>query len=150
MWDSVKSVQLSLVCTKVVIALVIACACAMPFLSKSYFGYSLIPIEAGSLFMFIAILYACCVPAMAALICLHILLGNIKREKVFVSENVKLLRIISWCCFAAAFILMFAAWQYLLLGLTAVAIAFIGLILRVVKNVIEEAARIKAENDLTI
>jgi hypothetical protein len=87
---------------------------------------------------------------MAALVCLHILLSNIKKEKVFIAGNVKLLRTISWCCFAAAFVMVFAAKYYLLLGLTAVAIAFIGLILRVVKNVIEEAVRIKTENDLTI
>jgi hypothetical protein len=97
-----------------------------------------------------AILYFCCIPAMTALICLHILLQNIKNEKVFILKNVKLLRAISWCCFATAFIMVFAMYYYFLFGLMAVAVAFIGLILRVVKNVIEEAVHIKTENDFTI
>ena len=150
MWNSIKSVQLSLICTKAVIALLVACAVFMPMLITRYLGYSLIPIVIASLYPFMAILYACCIPAMAALVCLHILLGNIKKEKVFIPGNVRLLRAISWCCFSAAAILVFAAKYYLLLGLTAVAIAFIGLILRVVKNVIEQAVLIKAENDFTI
>jgi len=150
MWNSVKSVQLSLVCTKIVILLVIVCAALMPHFIERYIDYALIPIEITNLYPFMAILYVCCIPAMAALVCLHILLGNIKKEKVFIPGNVKLLRTISWCCFAAAFIMVFAVRYYLLLGLTAVAIAFIGLILRVVKNVIEQAVFIKTENDFTI
>jgi len=150
MWDSVKSVQLSLVCTKIVILLVVVCAAFMPKIITRYIDYSYFPVEAGNLHPFMAILYICCVPAMAALICLHILLGNIKKEKIFVQGNVALLRAISLCCFAAAFVMVFAARYYLFFGLMAIAIAFIGLILRVVKNVIEEAVRIKSENDLTI
>jgi len=150
MWNSVKSVQLSLVCTKVVILLVVICAVFMPKFITRYIDFSYIPVEESNLYPFMAILYSCCIPAMAALICLHILLGNIKKENVFVGVNVKLLRAISWCCFAAAFVMVFASWYYLLFALMAVAVAFIGLILRVVKNVIEEAVRIKSENDLTI
>ena len=150
MWNSMKSVRLSLMCTKIVILLVIACAVFLPVILERYMDYALIPMEISNMYPFMAILYLCCLPAMAALICLHMLLGNIKKEKVFIVKNVKLLRIISWCCFAAAFILVFAVRYYLLLGLVGIALAFIGLILRVVKNVVEEAVRIKAENELTI
>ena len=148
MWNSMKSVQLSLICTKVVIFLVIVCAIIMPTRIARYID--LLPIEMSVLYPFMAILYLCCIPAMIALICLHMLLVNIKREEVFIRKNVKLLRIISWCCFLVAFIMAFAIYYYLLFGLMAVAVAFIGLILRVVKNVIEEAVRLKDENDFTI
>jgi hypothetical protein len=122
----------------------------MPKMIERYISYAFMPMEMSSLYPFMAILYFCCIPAMAALICLHILLGNIKKEKVFIMGNVKLLRVISWCCFAAAFIMVFALYYYFLFGLMAVAFGFIGLIVRVVKNVIEEAVHIKAENDFTI
>ena len=150
MWNPIKSVRLSLICTKVVILLVAACAVIMPKLIGKYVDFTLAPIDAGSLHILMVILYSCCVPAMAALVCLHMLLDNIKKEKVFIFGNVKLLRAISWCCFAAAFIMAVAIKYYMGFGLMAVAIAFIGLILRVVKNVIEEAVLIKAENDYTI
>ena len=150
MWNSLKSVQLSLICTKIVILLIIACAILLPKILDRYIDFALIPIEISNLYPLMAILYLCCIPAMIALVCLHILLSNIKKEKVFYMGNVKLLRLISWCCFATALILIFAVKYYLLLGLVGITFGFIGLILRVVKNVIEEAVRIKAENELTI
>ncbi|MPM58796.1 hypothetical protein SDC9_105629 [bioreactor metagenome] len=43
-----------------------------------------------------------------------------------------------------------AGYYYLLFYFVAIVAAFIGLILRVVKNVIDQAITIKAENDFTI
>jgi len=146
----VKSVQLSLICTKIVILLIIVCAVIMPKTIDRYIHYAMIPMEISNLYPLMAILYLCAIPAMAALICLHKLLGNIKKEEVFIMANVKLLRVISWCCFATALLLVFAVKYYLLLGLVGITFAFLGLVLRVVKNVIEEAVHIKAENELTI
>ena len=150
MWNSIKSVQLSLICTKVVIVLLVVCAATLPMMMRIYIDYAMVPLELSDLYPFMAILYLCCVPAMIALICLHKLLTNIKREEVFVLKNVTFLRIISWCCFLAALILVFAFLFYFVVGLMSVMLAFIGLILRVVKNVIEEAVFIKAENEFTI
>ena len=150
MWNSVKSVQLSLICTKIVILIIIACAVILPNILERYIDYALIPMEISNLHPFMVILYMCCVPALAALLCLHKLLSNIKGEMVFITGNVKLLRIISWSCFGTALLLMFAVKYYLLLGLVGITFGFIGLILRVVKNVIEEAVHLKAENELTI
>jgi hypothetical protein len=95
--------------------------------------------------------YVCCIPALAALFLLDRLLTNIRQERVFTEENVKALRAISWCCFAEAFILAAAALYFapILLAVSA-AVAFFGLILRVVKNVIAAAVALKAENDFTI
>jgi hypothetical protein len=95
--------------------------------------------------------YACCVPALVALFCLDRLLANIMKDAVFTAENVKALRAISWCCFAGAFILTVTALYFapILLVVAAVA-AFFGLIVRVVKNVINAAVALKSENDFTI
>ena len=130
--------------------LIIVCAVLLPNALERYMDFAMIPMDISNLYPFMAILYACCIPAMAALLCLHKLLTNIKNEIVFVTGNVKLLRIISWCCFATAAILVFAVKYYLLFGVMGVMFGFIGLITRVVKNVIEEAVRLKAENELTI
>ena len=81
---------------------------------------------------------------------LHLLLASIGRGDVFCAQNARSLRIISWCCIAAGLVyLAGGAWDAYLLILAAAA-GFVGLILRVLKNVFEEAVRIKEENDYTI
>ena len=157
MWNSIRSVNLSLVCTRVVMVLVVVCAAGLPWLIKRYSrfaseGFYQLDLLYPEMYTtaFITFLYAACVPAMAALICLDRLLANIKRDQVFTGKNVRLLRIISWCCFLAALLFAFAGRYYLVFLAAAVAAAFIGLILRVVKNVIEQAVELKAENDFTI
>jgi hypothetical protein len=97
-----------------------------------------------------AIMYICCVPALIALYSLDRLLANISNEDVFIPKNVGYLRRISWCCFAVAGMVALAGYYYYVFFLGAIMAAFIGLILRVVKNVIEQAVNIKAEYDFTI
>jgi len=98
----------------------------------------------------LATIYSCAVPGLIALFSLDRLLANIKKKNVFIEKNVKHLRLISWCSFAVSIILFVSGFYYLLFLLIAVAAAFFGLILRVVKNVIEHAVIIKNENDFTI
>ena len=78
------------------------------------------------------------------------ILNNITKEKVFVSDNVTFLRIISWCCFGAAIVTVVASFEYFPVIVISIAAAFVGLILRVVKNVMQSAVEIREENDLTI
>ena len=78
------------------------------------------------------------------------LLGNIRKGEIFIPSNVRHLRCISWCCFIVALITAVGGVFYLPFFCVAVAAAFIGLLLRVVKNVMEHAVEIKAENELTI
>ncbi len=79
-----------------------------------------------------------------------ILLLNLRTGHVFCQKNVSLIRGVSWC--AMAFGLVFAViGLYFALGFVVTALSiFLGLCLRVVKNIIEEAVAIKAENDLTV
>lgn len=148
MWTPFKSVILSSVCTKIVIASVIAFIAFAPGMVERYIGYT--GKEPEILQSLLLIIYACCVPSLIALFCLDRLLSNIKKEEVFTEKNVKFLRIISWCCFAISLILLISGFYYVLFIMIAVAAAFFGLILRVVKNVIEQAMIIKNENDFTI
>jgi hypothetical protein len=94
-----------------------------------------------------------------ALVCIDKLLTNIKKELVFDGANVRLLRIISWSCFYVAgvslisFIIICSICKMIesagLLLLCAGAV-FMGLVVRVVKNIFESAIEIKEENDMTI
>lgn len=148
MWNPGKSVLLSSICTKIVIAAVIAAAATAPYLVKGYVSYSMK--DPAVVTPLLAMIYACAVPGLVALFSLDRLLTNIKARNVFIEKNVMHLRVISWCSFVVSAILFVFGFYYLLFLLMAVAAAFFGLILRVVKNVIEQAVVIKNENDFTI
>lgn len=150
MWNSNKSLKLSCICTRLVMVLVIVCAAALPYLIDLYLSIGPHYLSEMDIKPFMIILYACCVPALAALYSLDRLLANIKRENIFTDKNVAYLRGISWCCFGVAVLVVMAGYYYFLFYFVAIVAAFIGLILRVVKNVIEQAVIIKTENDFTI
>ena len=78
------------------------------------------------------------------------LLFNIKDDEIFIKKNVQHLRRISWCCFVVALITGVGGVQYIPFLFIAIAAAFVGLLLRVVKNVMQSAVIIKTENELTI
>lgn len=148
-WTKGRSLMLSRVCVVLFfLALAAACCCA-PWLLRwrlaTNGGRSI-----SKLPYYLASLYCCAPFAAAVLWQLHKLLGNIGREAVFVAENVRCLRALSWLCIGAGIVMFVSGfYDFLFFALSACA-AFMGLILRVVKNVIAEAAALKAENDFTI
>ena len=113
-----------------------------------YFGNS--PAAQSIHLAFRITIYCCAVPGFFLLLCLHRLLRNIRRERVFEKENVTLLRVISWLCIAVGVVTLVSGLYYTSFFLVAAAAAFCGLIVRVVKNVFEQAIAIKTENDYTI
>jgi hypothetical protein len=94
--------------------------------------------------------YPCAVFAYVALYCLLKLLFNIKLDNTFITQNVGYLRCISWCCLGVTVITAIGGCFYLPFGVIAIAAAFMGLMLRIVKNVLQSAVEIKEENELTI
>lgn len=79
------------------------------------------------------------------------LLLLVKKHLVFTDRAVSCLRTISWCCFLEAGLCALSAILYFRIHLALFFVTgFLGLVLRVVKNVIEEAVALKAENDFTI
>ncbi len=148
MWNPSKSVVASCICTKIMIAIVIGVAFTAPFLVKGYVSYTMK--DPDIIRPLIVTIYVCAVPALISMLALNKLLENIKKKEVFVQKNVKYLRMISWCSFTVSIILLVSGFYYLLFLAIAFAAAFFGLILRVVKNVIEQAVIIKNENDFTI
>jgi len=108
-------------------------------------------LSAETIYAIFICVYACIAFALVALFSLDLLLRNIKKDAVFCRQNIKCLRIISWCCFAVAVITLcgFPLIHIVLIFVSGAA-AFFGLLMRVVKNVIDAACEIKDENDFTI
>lgn len=148
MWNPDKSVTLSAICTKAAIVLVIIAAIAMPKLVPTYVEYAGKNTEITH--SLLVTVYACAVPGLVSLLGLDRLLANIRRGEVFAQKNVRLLRALSWCSFTVSVILFISGFYYILFVIIAVGAAFLGLILRVIKNVFEQAIILKQENDFTI
>lgn len=78
------------------------------------------------------------------------LLFRVNAGKVFTPKSVGYIRGVSWCCFALCFPFLVLGFFFNLAFFLVLVAIFLGLCLRVVKNVIEEATIIKSENDLTV
>ena len=83
-------------------------------------------------------------------ILLFVLLKVVYVQSVFTKKASRLLSLISWCCFAEGALAMLLFVYFQLVICVTLAALFLGLCLRVVKHVIEEATRIKNENDYTV
>lgn len=155
MWNRKSSVTLSVIICFAFVAILTLGLFFGPWVMKMwlclYRGFDENGVALHNLLMlFQACFYPCALFAYVTLYSLIRLLFNIKHDEIFIKENVQYLRRISWCCFAVAFITGFGGLQYIPFFFVTVAAAFIGLMLRVVKNVMESAIMIKAENELTI
>lgn len=142
-----KSLLLTLYIDRAALALWFVALFFIPFLARWYDAYS----NKESIFIqFNVTVYLAMIPAFLILFLLHILLTNIKNEEVFIMKNVTVLRVISYACFALSLIsAVMIIWRLLALVI-CLAFAFIGLLLRVLKNVFEQAVIIREENDLTV
>jgi len=148
MWTHSRSLLLTRVVTGIFFALLVIATFSLPELVRGYIAVS--GKDPGIFGPLVAVLYACVLPAAVLLVCLFRLLTNLSREQVFIQANITLLRVLSWCCFLAAFLFGAFCFQYVMAILIAVTAAFMGLILRVVKNVFEQAIDLKTENDFTV
>ena len=76
---------------------------------------------------------------------------NLENDLVFVPQNIKWLRFISYGCLSAGLLLIIATVVYHKLFLVlSLAALFMMLIVRVIKNAFEQAVKMKEELDLTI
>ncbi len=159
-WTARKSTTLSIVVTWV--ALVAAVAC-LPLLASIVWRVEIFSLFVGAalgdepssnkLWLLVVALYVCLAAGIVALILLLRLLIDIRGEKVFTSRNVSRLKSISYCGFVIAVVsvVIVAIQPYkLVFGLMAAAAAFLGLLMRVIKNVIDTARELKEESDYTI
>ena len=78
------------------------------------------------------------------------LLYRVKTELVFTTESISIIRFISWCVVLLGLAFFALGWYFLISFFVAFACIFLGICIRIVKNVIEKATEIKSENDYTI
>lgn len=99
---------------------------------------------------FLVSLYTAAPFAFITLFHLNKLLLNIEGGQVFIRANPHHLNRVSWCCGAVAVICCVSTFYYTPFAIIAVAAAFVGMIVRVVKNVFEQAILLREEADYTI
>ena len=98
------------------------------------------------------LLYLCSVLGWLLLHAMWRLLGNLRKEKVFTEENVRLLHRVSWCCAGAALLCLIGVGFYppFLFAVAAAGFMALALIVRIVRNVFQQALLMKDELDLMI
>ena len=156
MWNQRRSVRLSAWATIAMIVLMGLTAAVLPFLllglgdlgEEGDRYQAIIPDGQGPLIL--AVFYCFCVPALVALASTYRILANIRVGAVFDASNVRLLRRISWAALAGGAICVAATPISIAIGAVGLVCGFVGVILRVVKNLIAAAVELKTENDLTI
>jgi hypothetical protein len=149
-WSRSRSILLSLVCTRAIVALAIALAAILPFLCFGSFFQNRALIAAENIIWLMPVYYCFCLPALTALFTLDRLLSAVRRDEVFTVGNVRCLRIISWCCLIAALVLLVSSLVSIVFFVIAILAAFFGIILRAVKNLFAAAVDLQTENELTI
>ena len=148
-WTATKSLFLSRMLTLASLAIAVTTLFCIPFLAEWYDAISGDPPIRTQL---IVCLYISDALGILALWQLHLLLRNINRQRVFVPENAACFRLISWCCFAVSILWMFmfvtcVRFHEFIISFMA---AFAGLVLRVMKNLLDAAVELRVENDYTI
>ena len=143
MWTRDRSVTLSVWCTLAMIVLMALTAVTLPFVLQYGWTTASVPV-------LLCLYYCFCVPAFVALVSTYRILLNIRRDVVFDASNVRLLRVISWAAMAGGAVCLAGTPVSLAFFAVGLVCGFVGVIVRVVKNLIAAAADLKAENDLTI
>jgi hypothetical protein len=149
MWNGEKSIALSKLCIRIFMGLLVATVVSAPWLTRWFLDYSQAA-AIGTEPFFFATIYVGCIPASYLLYSLFRLLNRIEAEQVFIPENVERLRHISWSCFGGAVVALASTFYYVPWLFVAVAAAFMGLIVRVVKNVVARAVELQEEVDSII
>lgn len=148
-----KSIALSRVIAAVFALAIFALDIGVIFIDRLYELAGFLPdAVADAKIRLLALCVLMCSPAGYVMLWkLRRLLKNIGAGVVFDEANVSLMRMVSICCFIAAFFCMGFAFlgMWSLLSITFAA-GFVGLIVRIVGNVFEQAIQMKDELDLTV
>jgi hypothetical protein len=146
-WTKSNSFKLSLILVEVTFLLLIGMLFLIPAAVCWYDAVSgLEPVK----YFLGTILYISDLIAFVVIGALYRLLRNIEKHLVFIDQNATYLRIISWGLVAVSVLLLIFSFKRGTALILAFVMAFLGLILRVLKNVFEEAIALQNEQDFTI
>ena len=147
-WTKDRSIVLSQVCIVLFAAVLLALDIGSYWIAKWFVQEKFFHWQKG-----ILLIVTICMGSILAWLCLGQLwelLNEIRKGNVFIRENVRRMRIISWCCAGAAGVCALSALYYLPFAFVTVAAGFMALIVRIVKNAFEQAIAMKDELDLTV
>ena len=155
LWSSKKSIILTKFCIMALMLIsVIMMFCGKYLISKflSITGGAKIDISSEfSLYIITFISYILGIIALLTLFCMLSFVSNLEKDLIFVPQNIKWLRYISYGCLAAGLLLIIVTIVYSKFFLViCLAALFMMLIVRVIKNAFEQAVAMKEELDLTI
>ncbi|MBN2898684.1 MAG: DUF2975 domain-containing protein [Clostridia bacterium] len=149
MWNREKSLILSKMFIWIFLALLIGFVLYANVIVDNFVQYSRVELNAVKPF-FVWTIYVGSIPAVVLLLSMQKLLKCIEVGDVFTVLSVKYLRIISWTCFVGAIIALIGTTYYLPWLFVAIAAAFMGLVVRILKNTFAQAVVLKEEADFTI
>ena len=149
MWSDQKSVLLSQIGVLFFAGVLLVVAFSAPWLVRWLIDFSRADLQGTERFFF-ATIYIGFVPAAVLLYSLFRLLRRVAAKQMFLPENVKHLRHISWSCFLGAAVSLLSTLYYLPWLLVALPAVFAGLIVRVVRNVVALGVELQNEADHTI
>ena len=142
------SAKITLWCNRIVALAVLVLIFFFPRLLEWYQGLRPLGLH-GAAAVFFGF-YLCVPVVLYALWCIDRLVSNVLAEKIFIQANVRYIRRIRWCCAGVSLICLPAAFFYQPLLFMVVIMAFLALVVSVVKNVIAAAVALQEESDLTI
>lgn len=151
-WNDEKSIFLSQICTWVLTAATLILMGCGPWIVGGFLRLESMP-EERFFWPVLCAGYLCGIAALVMFLTLAGILRRIRRQEVFTAKNVSALRRISWTCIGAMVICLFLVFllqKSVLLFPLVIAEGFVALIVRVVKNVFQQAVRMRQELDLTI
>ncbi|HHW21832.1 MAG TPA: DUF2975 domain-containing protein [Clostridiaceae bacterium] len=149
-WNKDKSVMLSRVCIVVFAILLAAADIGAYWLVSWFMGVSRTLGGLRDGYLLLTTVYSCSVFAWILLVNLWKLLANIQRGMPFETSSVNYLRVSSWCCAGVCTICLLSTLYYTPLILVSIASGFMALIVRIIKNVFEQAIAMKTELDYTV
>ena len=143
----------SIILTQVLLILFAIALLALDIFMQPVLNWYLMLRNIGDLSLKVAMtitLYVSSAFAWLILIDMWILLRNLQKGRVFVEQNVTILRIVSYGFVALAISTFVGGFFYVPFFFVTVAAVFLTLIVRIVKNAFAEAVQMKSELDLTI
>ena len=142
------SAKFTLWCSRIIAAAVIVLVFVFPSLLRWYSGIRPFR-DYGQEALTVA--FYLCVPVVEyALWCIDRLVINVLVQEIFVEKNTGYIRRIRWCCVGVSGICLPASVFYPPLIFMVVIMAFLALVVSMVKNIMAAAVEMREENDLTI
>ena len=145
----VFSAKVTLWASRFVAALIAFFLIFFPGMVESYHR-NFRPLDDSERYALLGAFYLSAVAVELAMYHMDKLLRNILRAELFTSENVSHIRYVRWCCFWVSIVCLFAFFGFPSMIFISTIMAFLALVVSLVKNIMAAAVELREENDLTV